>query len=93
MSIVYLSEPGLKVRKDGGKFIILKLDGTELEMPSGYVDCFVVLSNAQFGNRVIKEMLRTGRQIIYLDHWGRVLGSLGADNHIGRVNYRTIKGV
>lgn len=90
MSIIYLNEPGLNVRKNGGKFNVIKLDGTCMEMPSGYVDCFVVMSNAQISNNVIKEMLCTGRQIIYMDKFGKVLGCLGADNHIARINLRQL---
>lgn len=91
MSILYLTEPGTCVNKSGGKFIITYKDDTKKELPSGYIDAVVVMTNVQLTHGVITSLLRDGKQLLYVDRIGKVLGSLGPDCSAARLMLRQLE--
>lgn len=91
MSTIYLMEHGMKVSKDGGRFIITKADGNVVEIPSGYIDCLVVGGNVQLSNSVILELLRNNKSIIYLERDGSILGTLGSGKQKARIYVKQLE--
>lgn len=74
MCTLYLTEHGSKVSKSGGKFVITKPDKEIVEVPSGYIECILVMGRIQLTTDVITEMLREGKSIVYLNRYGEVVG-------------------
>lgn len=74
MCTLYLTEHGSKVSKSGGKFVITKPNKEVVEVPSGYIDCILVMGRIQLTTDVITEMLSEGKSIVYLNRYGDVVG-------------------
>lgn len=91
MDTVYLNEFGTKVKKNGGKIVVEKLDGSITQLPSKLIKCFVVTANVQISCEAIKEILRNDGRIIYMDSNGSILGTLGSDHNAGRKLVRQLE--
>ena len=76
MSTLYLTQHGTEITKDGGR-LVLKCKDEIKYLPSSYAEIIVVLANASISYSVIKEILRCGGSIIYLDKDGSLLGEMG----------------
>lgn len=76
MSTLYLTQHGTEMTKDGGK-LVLKCNDEVRYIPSSYAECVVVMANVGISHAAVREILRCGGSIVYLEKDGSLLGELG----------------
>ena len=79
--IVYLTEPGCLMRKDGGKFIVQKDDDVLAEIPSAKIEAVVVARGSHVTSIVCEDLLDRGIPMAYIDYAGRLKGRLESTKH------------
>lgn len=84
MAKLYLSQPGLKVNLNHGKFIVSLSGETLHTVPELYVEGIVVMAPVQVTYAVTASVLERGGTITYLARNGDVQGILGLDVQQGR---------
>ena len=78
MSILYLSEQGSKVSKEGNRVLIRKDDALLLDISLFKIDTVVVLGNVQFSTQAMGDILTKGIDIAFLTMQGRLKGRVEA---------------
>ena len=79
MCHVYLTEPGVKVSKSGGRLIVAK-NGEELcSLPLDSIDTISIFTTAHLSYDVITYIMCRGAQIFYVDRKGFISGTLTRD--------------
>ena len=79
MCHVYLTEPGVKVSKSGGRLIVAK-NGEELcSLPLDSIDTISIFTTAHLSYDVITYIMCRGAQIFYVDRKGFISGTLSRD--------------
>lgn len=84
MAKLYLSQPGLKVNLNHGKFVVSLSGETLHTVPELYVEGIVVMAPVQVTYAVTASVLERGGTITYLARNGDVQGILGLDVQQGR---------
>ena len=74
--VVYLTEPGCIMRKDGGKFIVQKGDDVLSEIPSAKIEAVVIARGSHVTSNVCEDLLDRGVPVTYIDYTGRFKGRL-----------------
>ncbi len=74
MSILYLSEQGSKVRKEGNRIIVAKDDDILADVSLFKVNTMVVFGNVQFSTQALGDILIKGIDIAFLSLSGRLKG-------------------
>ena len=79
MSVLYLVSPGSTASKEHGRVLVHKDGKTIASVPLGQVESVVVTVHAHISMPLIYSFLENGRQISFLDGFGHVVGTLGAE--------------
>ena len=79
MSVLYLVSPGCVAYRSQGRIIVQK-DGKKIaESPIGQVESVVVGEHAHMTMPILFRFLENGRQISFVDSFGRLVGTLGQE--------------
>jgi|DewCreStandDraft_4_1066084.scaffolds.fasta_scaffold08602_7 CRISPR-associated protein Cas1 len=76
MPILYLSEQGSKVHKEGNRIIVRKEDATLIDISLFKIDTIVVLGNVHFSTQALGDILTKGIDIAFLTLNGRLKGRI-----------------
>lgn len=76
MSIIYIQEQGAYLRKQGGRFAVMRHDEVLLSVPEAVVERVVIFGNVQISSQVVRECLDRGIEIVYLSMNGKYYGML-----------------
>ncbi len=76
MSIIYIQEQGAYLRKQGGRFAVMRRDDVLLSVPESVVERVVIFGNVQISSQVVRECLDRGIEIVYLSMNGKYYGML-----------------
>lgn len=76
MPILYLSEQGSKVHKEGNRIIVRKEDSTLIDISLFKIDTIVVLGNVHFSTQALGDILTKGIDISFLTLNGRLKGRI-----------------
>lgn len=71
--------PGSEATKDHGRAVITKDGAKVASVPLGQIDSVVVSSKAHLSMPLIFALLENGRQIFFVDSFGRLCGALGKE--------------
>jgi CRISPR-associated protein Cas1 len=74
--VVYLTEPGSVMRKDGGKYLVEKSEELLAEVPSQKVEMVIVHRGVHLTMPVCEDLLENGISVCYVDYSGRLKGRL-----------------
>lgn len=74
MSVLYLSEQGAKVSKEGNRIIIRKDESVLLDISLFKIDTVVIMGNVQFSTQALSDILTNGIDIAFLTMTGRLKG-------------------
>lgn len=76
MSILYLSEQGSKVHKEGNRIIIKKEENLLADISLFKIDTIVVFGNVHFSTQALGDILTKGIDIAFLTLYGRLKGRI-----------------
>lgn len=82
MSVVYLTEPGTHLHKEGGRFLICRGAETLRELPAEMLEGIVFFGGVQVSSFAIAELLRLGVPATWMSAKGRFYGRLDTTTHI-----------
>lgn len=81
MSFAYITEPGVKISKKGGKFVVSRDDAVILEIPSETLEGLVLMSTVQVSSQVMVELLKRNIPMTWLSPTGICYGRLESMEH------------
>lgn len=76
MTVLYLTEQGSVVRKEGELFLITKDGSTLQKVPAGRVDQVVIFGNVGLTTPVISHLLQQGTDCVFCNSYGKYHGRL-----------------
>lgn len=81
MSWIYVTEPGAKLAKQGGRYVISRENETICEVPSAVVEGVTLFDSIQISSSVIVDFLERNIPLIWLSSTGRFFGRLESTDH------------
>ena len=81
MSWIYVTEPGAKLAKQGGRYVISRENETICEVPSAVVEGVTLFDSIQISSSVIVDFLERNIPLTWLSSTGRFFGRLESTDH------------
>ena len=82
MSFVYITEPGTKLSKKGGHYIVTREDETVLEIPKATLEGLVVMDAVQITSEVLTDLMQRGISVLWISSQGNNLGRLVSSDQV-----------
>lgn len=82
MSTLYLTEAGVHVQKNRGRFLVCKGEAILCDMPVEKLDNLVLFGGIQVSSRAMTECLRLGIPLTWLSYTGEFFGRLESTRHV-----------
>lgn len=79
--IIYLSEPGSVMKRDGGRFVVEKDDNVLAEIPLKQVEAVVIYNGTHVTSMVCEELLENGIPMTFVDAGSKFEGRLESVLH------------
>ena len=81
MSWIYVTEPGAKLAKQGGRYVISRENETICEVPSAVVEGVTLFDSIQISSSVIVDFLERNIPLTWISSTGRFFGRLESTDH------------
>lgn len=81
MSFAYITEPGVKIAKKGGKFVVSRDEAVLFEIPAETLEGLVVMNSVQLSSQVMVELLKRNIPMTWLSATGICYGRLESPEH------------
>lgn len=76
MSVVYVTEHGAKLAKDGGKFVLTKDDKILYEIPAATLEGVILIETVQVSSQAMVELLKRNIPLTWIAKTGKSYGAL-----------------
>jgi len=74
--VLYVTEPGASINKDGGKFVVSKDNIKLTEVPINSMESIVLSSSCNITTKCVNEVINKGISLTYISHSGKYMGKL-----------------
>ena len=88
MPILYISDYGVALKKQGGRLIVTSGDEQKYNIPLETVDALTILGEASITSAVLKEFLSKGICVTFLSKGGHYFGRMISTGHVNTKRQR-----